>query len=237
MAGFENLRVFITGGANGIGKCTTLKLLERGAKVFVFDVSEELIKALESESKSDNLVCFQGDIRNEEDVVNSFQKCKDAFGGVDALLNGAGIGIPSPDLSDTDIDVFEKMVDINMKGVFLASREALKSMKPQGKGHIMTLISMAGQRTNPGAPLYCASKFGARGLSSGLADQMLKAGIKVTDINPGPVNSAYWGDRDVPRDKFLSVEDVADVILFILSTPEHVVVREINFDNMKWLAK
>ena len=129
------------------------------------------------------------------------------------------------------------MVDVNMTGVFLASRAALRQMKPRGKGHILNLISMAGQRTNPGAPVYCASKFGARGLSSGLADQMIKAGIKISDINPGPVNSNYWGDREVPRDKFLQVDEVADIILFVAATPEHLVVREINFDNMKWLAK
>src|SRR5690606_1184331 len=123
------------------------------------------------------------------------------------------------------------------RGVFLCSREALKIMKANGKGHILTLISMAGQRTNPTAPIYCASKFGARGLNSGLADQILKAGIKVTDVNPGPVDSDYWGDRNVPREKFLSVDDVAGVILYVLSLPEHMVVREINFDNIKWLTK
>jgi NADP-dependent 3-hydroxy acid dehydrogenase YdfG len=95
---------------------------------------------------------------------------------------------------------------------------------------------MAGQRTNPNAPLYCASKFGARGLSSGLADQVLKEGIKVTDINPGPVDSDYWGDRKVPREKFLQVEDVARVVGFILSQPDYMLIREINFDNMKFIA-
>ena len=109
-------------------------------------------------------------------------------------------------------------------------------MKPRQQGHIVSVVSMAGQRTNPGAPLYCASKFGARGLSSGLADQVLKHGIKVTDVNPGPTDSNYWGDRPVAREKFLQAEDVARVIAFVLTQPEYVVIREINFDNMKFLA-
>jgi NADP-dependent 3-hydroxy acid dehydrogenase YdfG len=129
------------------------------------------------------------------------------------------------------------MIDVNMTGVFLATKEALKDMKARNSGHILTLISMAGQRTNPGAPVYCASKFGARGLSGGLADQILKHGIKVTDINPGPTDSNYWGDRKMPREKFLSVKDVAGVIKFVLSVPEHMVVREINFDSIHWLAR
>ena len=95
---------------------------------------------------------------------------------------------------------------------------------------------MAGQRTNPGSPVYCASKFGARGLSSGMADQMLKLGIKVTDVNPGPTDSAYWGDRPVAREKFLRVDDVARVILFVLNQPDDVLIREINFDSLNFLA-
>lgn len=229
--------VFVTGGANGIGKATSQKLLEAGANVFVFELSQKRIYSFVDEAKTDKLAVYQGDIGNEDDVVAAFEKCVTVFGTVDILLNNAGIGIPSPDLSETDIEVFDKMVSTNMKGVFLASREALKTMKKQKSGHILTLISMAGQRTNPGAPLYCASKFGARGINSGLADQVLKEGIKVTDINPGPVDSDYWGDRNVPREKFLSVDDVADVIIFAMSAPEHVVMREINFDSVAWLAK
>jgi NADP-dependent 3-hydroxy acid dehydrogenase YdfG len=229
--------VFVTGGANGIGKATSQKLLEVGANVFIFELSQERIDSFVNEAKSDKLAVYKGDVGNEADVIAAFGKCVDTFGTVDILVNNAGIGIPSPDLSETDVAIFDKMVNTNMRGVFLASREALKIMKKQKKGHILTLISMAGQRTNPGAPLYCASKFGARGVSSGLADQILKEGIKVTDINPGPVDSDYWGNRDVPREKFLTVDDVANVIMFAMGVPEHVVMREINFDSAAWLAK
>jgi NADP-dependent 3-hydroxy acid dehydrogenase YdfG len=124
-----------------------------------------------------------------------------------------------------------------VRGVFLCSREALKLMRPRKSGHILTVVSMAGQRTNAGAPLYCVSKFGARGLSSGIGDQVLAEGIRVTDINPGPVDTDYWGDRKVPREKFLQAADVARVILFAVSTPEHVVIREVNMDSAAWLAK
>ena len=87
------------------------------------------------------------------------------------------------------------------------------------------------------APVYCASKFGARGFSSGLADQVLSEGIKVTDLNPGPVDTNYWGDRQVAREKFLKAGDVAEVILFVFSQPEHVLIREINFDNIAFFKK
>lgn len=228
----ENKVVFITGASSGIGRATALMLLEKGAKVFDFSIGQ----TLSEEKPHRNLRSFKGDVTSESSVIAGFTNCLEAFGTVDVLLNNAGLGLVTSDLSSTELDAFDLMMNVNVKGVFLCNREALKIMKPKGGGHILTLISMAGQRTNPTAPIYCASKFGARGLSSGLADQALKAGIKVTDINPGPVDSNYWGDRQVAREKFLKVEDVARVIVFTIDQPDYMVVREINFDNMKFLA-
>ncbi len=228
----ENKIIFITGASSGMGRATALQLLEQGAKVFDFSRTKQLA----DEHPHDNLRSFRGDVSQEADVKAGFAACVDAFGTVDVLVNNAGLGIPTPDLSTTDVDAFDRMLATNLRGVFLCDREALTLMKPRGRGHVITVISMAGQRTNPGSPVYCASKFGARGLSGGLADQMIKLGIKVTDVNPGPTDSDYWGDRPVAREKFLKVDDVARVILFVLNQPDDMLIREINFDNMKFLA-
>ncbi len=236
MNNIEGKVIFISGAASGIGKATTLKLTKAGAKVFSIDLNEPGLQEVQKEAGSDKFAYAVGSIANEEAVADAFAKCLGLFGAVDVLINNAGLGIPTPDIASADLAAYQKMVDVNMTGVFLASREALKQMKEKKSGHILNLVSMAGQRTNPSAPIYCASKFGARGLSSGMADQVLKLGIRVSDINPGPVNSAYWGDRTVPREKFLTVDDVADIICFVISTPAHMVIREINFDSMKWLA-
>ncbi len=233
MSHLKNKVVFITGASGGIGKATALLLLDAGAKVFDFSRSHQL----SDEVSHENLRSFRGDVSVEADVIAGFAACLEAFGTVDVLLNNAGLGLLSTDLAETELDTFEQMMNVNVRGVFLCNREALKIMKPHKAGHILTVISMAGQRTNPNAPIYCASKFGARGLNSGLADQALKLGIKVTDINPGPTDSNYWGDRQVPREKFLKVEDVARVILFVLDQPDYVLIREVNFDNMKFLAQ
>lgn len=224
--------IFITGAASGIGRATAKQLLEQGASVFDFSLKDKLADELPDAA----VASFNGDVGNESDVQAAFQQCVDRFGTVDVLINNAGLGIPTPDLAETDLATYERMINTNMRGVFLCNREALRLMKPKRSGHILTLVSMAGQRTNPGAPIYCASKFGARGLSSGLADQVLKLGIKVTEVNPGPVDSNYWGDRQVAREKFLKVDDVARVIAFVLAQPDYVVIREINFDNMNFLA-
>jgi NADP-dependent 3-hydroxy acid dehydrogenase YdfG len=229
--------VFITGGSSGIGKATVAALLEEGANVFALNYTRAHIEAVERELGCDRLVQFQGDVRDEDAVCEAFAACKDAFGPVDVLINNAGVGTPTRDLSQTDAADYDQMLDINARGVFLCNREALKVMKPRGSGHIVTVISMAGQRTNPVAPIYCASKFAARGLSMGLADQVVGDGIRVTDVNPGPTDTGYWGDREVPRDKMLQPEDVARAILFAINLPENVCVREINMDSMAWLGK
>lgn len=228
---------FVTGCASGIGKATVKMMIAEGAKVFSLELNHDGIEALKTELKTNNFDAYCGSVCREDDVSAAFAACRAKFGPVEILMNNAGLGIPTPDLAETELTALDKMMDVNVKGVFLATREALKDMKPAGKGHVLTLISMAGQRTNPGAPLYCASKFAARGFNSGLLDQVVKLGIKVTDINPGPVDSKYWGSREVPREKFLKPVEVADVVRFILTLPGHMVVREINFDNIHWLAK
>lgn len=232
MSYINNKIIFITGASGGIGKATAIQLLDQGAKVFDFSRTRQLTDEVQHE----NLRSYKGDVTIEADVQAGFAACLAEFGTVDVLLNNAGMGVLTTDLSMTELDVYEQMVNVNMRGVFLCNREALKVMKPKKSGHILTVISMAGQRTNPNAPVYAASKFGARGLSSGLADQVIKEGIKVTDINPGPTDSDYWGDRKVPREKFLKVDDVANVITFVINQPDYVVIREINFDNMNFLA-
>jgi NADP-dependent 3-hydroxy acid dehydrogenase YdfG len=227
----ENKVAFITGASSGIGRATALRLLELGAKVFDFSYSD----VLSTQINHENLLSYQGDVGNETNVTEAFALCVEKFGTVDILLNNAGIGLTSPDLAETELDVYERMMTTNMRGVFLCNRAAFKIMKAKKAGHIATVVSMAGQRTNANAPIYCASKFGARGLSSGLADQAIKLGIKVSDINPGPTDSNYWGNRQVPRDKFLKVEDVANNIIFVLNQPDYVLIREINFDNINFL--
>ncbi len=237
MSNLKDKICFVTGAGSGIGRATVKKLLQSGAKVFAMSRTQTRLDSLQQEAASDQLGIYCGDVRNEADVEAAFAACAERFGGLDILLNNAGIGVPTTDLAEAPLEKFEQMFDTNVKGVFLCTRQALKVMRPQKSGHIMTVISMGGQRTNPVAPVYCASKFGARGLSGGLADQVLGEGIKVTDLNPGPVDTDYWGDRPVPRQKFLKADDVADVILFVLAQPEHVLIREINFDNIAYFKK
>ncbi|MBN8216479.1 MAG: SDR family oxidoreductase [Spirochaetes bacterium] len=228
---------FITGAGSGIGKATTLSLLAAGAKVFGIGRDPSKLEALKRERPTPNLATRVCDVSDEASVAEAFADCAARFGRLDGLLNNAGLGIPTPDLSEAKLADFEAMFNTNVRGTFLCTREALRLMKPAKAGHIVNIVSVAGQKTNPTAPLYCASKFGQRGVGLGLADQALKLGIRVSEVNPSATDSAYWGDRKVAREKMLKVEDVASVILWVFSAPEHMLIRQVDVDSMAWLTQ
>ncbi len=231
MSTLTNHVAFITGGASGIGKAIALKLATAGAKVFIVGRDAAKLAAVPGVVSA---VC---DVADEAAVNAAFAACRAKLGPVTILVNNAGLGIPTPDLATTEVDALQRMLDTNIRGSFLCAKAALADMKPAGKGHILNVVSVVGKKTNPGAPLYCASKFGQRGLSSGLADQVLPLGIKVTDLNPGATDTGYWGDRKVPREKFLTPDDVAEAALFVLSQPAHVLIRELDLESMHMLRK
>lgn len=232
----QNKVFFVTGAGSGIGKATVKSLLAAGAKVFAVGRDGEKLTALAREVGGGNLSTALCDVGDEGAVTSAFAKCQNTFGRLDGLINNAGVGIATPDLTEAGLDVFDTMFRTNVRGTFLCTREALKIMKVAKAGHIVNIVSVAGQKTNPTAPLYCASKFGQRGVGMGTADQVLKLGIKVTEVNPSATDSAYWGDRKVAREKMLKVDDVASVILWVLSSPAHVLIRQVDVDSMAWVA-
>jgi len=226
----------ITGASSGIGKATARVLLEEGAKVLGVGYSSAHIEQARAELTSERFHLIQADVSDEASVRSAFKICEEHFGSVDILINNAGVGVPTPDLALAETATFDRMFAVNVGGVFLCTREALRRMKPRRRGHILTVVSMAAHRVNAVAPLYCASKAAARAFCLGLAEQVLKEGIRVTVVNPGAVDSNYWGDRAVPREKMLKAEEVARLICFVLTLPEQVVLHEINFDSMRWYA-
>jgi len=225
----------VTGGASGIGKAIAQRLAAAGAKVFVIGRDQARLDALRRETPA--IAVHAADVTDETQVQGAFAACRAQFGPVTILVNNAGLGIPTPDLAATDVAALRTMLETNVVGSFLCSKAVLPDMKAAGKGHIVNLVSVVGKKTNPNAPLYCTSKFGQRGFSSGLADQILPLGIKVTDLNPGATDTAYWGERKVPREKFLQPADVAEAALFVLSAPAHVLIRELDLESMHMLRK
>ena len=224
--------IIITGASSGIGKATVELLEKEDYKLILVARSEDKLKEL-AEGKENVFVyaCDLMDVKNAEDVS---KKIVEDFPEVDVLINNAGIGFPSK-LDELSVKDYEKMMDTNVKGLIFFTKNILKQMKVNDKGHIVNVSSPAGIQSNPVAPIYCTSKFALEGYTEGLRMQIKdeKKNIRVTNVRPGGVDTNYWGTRDVPRDKFMTSEEMALVLKFVIDFPEKSNVIDITMESVR----
>src|SRR5690606_11812850 len=131
------------------------------------------------------------------------------------------------DYTEADIDL---MLAVNLKGTILGSQAALRAMQPQRRGHIVNIISTASLRGIPTETVYCAAKWGVRGFTQGLREEAAAVGVRVTAVLPGGVDTTFWRDavsRQMPVEKFLRAEQVADAVLAVLRMDDNVVPQEL----------
>jgi 3-oxoacyl-[acyl-carrier protein] reductase len=162
---------------------------------------------------------FACDVRDYEQVTELFIQIEEILGGVDLLVNNAGIGIFSlvEDMSPAD---FRAVLETNLFGVFHCCHEAIPQMKRRGGGYIINISSLAGANAGPRMAAYSASKFGLNGFSEALMQEVRHDGIKVTYIMPGSVNTEFGGDTPSEANAWqLQPEDVAQVVLDLLNYP------------------
>lgn len=169
-----------------------------------------------------------GDVSREEDVVSVFRHVREELGRLDMLINNAGAGAFGP-LETFSADDFDKVVSTNLRGTFLCSREAMKVMVPQKRGYIINISSVVGFKGYPGQAAYAASKHGIMGLTKSLAAEAREHGIRVSAILPGGVHTDLIGDArpDLDLSQLLKPEDIAKVVMFLLSLPERAAIDEI----------
>jgi NADP-dependent 3-hydroxy acid dehydrogenase YdfG len=239
--GFESIEgkvIFITGASNGIGRATALLLAGLGAKLIVAARREEKLRELAAEIDSNDVFCLKLDVQDENACNTAVEKAIEHFGRIDVLVNNAGLGIPTPDLSETDTADYQAMMKTNVDGIFFLTRAVLQKMKQAGQGHVVNVSSTAGVAANPVAPLYCTSKFALEGYNEGLHKQAAnwrKEGIniRVSNVKPGSVDSGYWGDRDVPRHKFMSCEEMAAVLFWTIAAQKTMNITEIRMETVR----
>jgi NAD(P)-dependent dehydrogenase (short-subunit alcohol dehydrogenase family) len=157
------------------------------------------------------------DVRSEEQVKTMLERCESVFGGVDILINNAGIGIIGKSVEESSGDEFRQTLETNLFGVFYASHYAIPIMKKRGGGYIINISSLAGQNAHPGMAAYNASKFGLNGFSEALMQEVRQDNIKVSYICPGSVNTAFGGDSPSDEKSWqLQPVDIAEVVLSLL---------------------
>ncbi len=230
----------ITGASSGIGEATARRLAESGARVVLAARRVERLEALAAdiERRAGTALVAPTDVTDERSVQRLARTALDAFGRIDILINNAGI-MPLSPISKLRVEEWDRMIDVNIKGVLYCIAATLPTMLEQGSGHIINVSSVAGRRPFPSGTVYSATKFAVRAISQGLRLELSPInGIRVTDIEPGVVATELthhitdnetanrfqemWAEK-TPLESI----DIAETILFVLSRPDHVNVNEI----------
>jgi len=233
-------KALVTGGASGIGYSVAEALLKRGVKVAIGDVDHDnLFHATQQlRSNARKPLGIELDVTSKESVDRAIVLCNESFGGLDTLVNCAGIIclMPLTEISEEDWD---RVIDVDLKGVFLCSQAAAPLLIESGRGRIVNVSSDAGKKGYPLLSSYCAAKFGVIGLSKAMAGELAPFGVTVNCVCPIGVMSTKMGQQVLewlakktgkPLDKILSerarstplgrmatTDDVVNAILFFIS--------------------
>ena len=213
----------VTGGTRGIGRAIAKSLATAGAKVAITARNEKEITdavAKLNQLSGGNVTGHVCDVRDYEQVKSVFAKVAQDLGGVDILINNAGIGIFAP-VESTSVEDFRAVLETNVFGVFYCCHEAIPLMKRRGGGYIINISSLAGTNAHPQMAAYNASKFGLNGFSEALMQEVRHDGIKVSYIMPGSVNTEFGGDEPSDEKSWqLQPDDIARVVLDLLQYPD-----------------
>ncbi|MEW6161951.1 MAG: 3-oxoacyl-[acyl-carrier-protein] reductase [Nitrospirota bacterium] len=225
---FKGQVAIVTGGGRGIGKAIAEGLAKKGVNLAVADINP--VAAIEAAAAFTALgikaMGIKLDVSKSEEVKKAFEDMRKEFNRIDILINNAGITKDSLLLRMKEED-WDSVVDINLKGVFLCSREAIKEMSQRRYGRIVNIASVAAFMGNPGQANYSASKAGIVGLTKTIAREYANRGITVNAVAPGFIKTAMTDvlpesvkeemKRLIPLGRFGTVEDVANAVIFLAS--------------------
>ncbi|SEJ07909.1 NADP-dependent 3-hydroxy acid dehydrogenase YdfG [Cyclobacterium xiamenense] len=235
----KNKVVIITGASSGIGKATAVKLAKGGAAVVLCARNEaELTKLKDTiESSGGRALVVKTDVTKPAELENAVAKTLAEYGSIDVLINNAGL-MPLSFVEKLKTDEWEKMVDVNIKGVLNGVAAVLPTMRTNKSGHIINISSSAAHNYFPGGAIYCATKVAVKMFSEGLRKELAPLyGINVTSIEPGAVNTSLFEtitDDDI-KEKLkgmsemttLEAEDIANAIFYALNQPDRVNINDV----------
>ena len=218
----EGKTAVVTGGSKGIGYAIARSLLENGASVFICGRDKsDLEIAVEQLSQFGKVRGTTCDVRIEEDIKTMLAESAQTFGGIDYLINNAGVGYFGKTVEEMSGEEFRLTLETNLFGVFYACHHAIPLIKARGGGYIINISSLAGQNAHPRMAAYNASKFGLNGFSEALMQEVRHDGIRVSYICPGSVNTDFGGDAASEEKAWqLQPGDIAEVVLDLLRFPK-----------------
>jgi NADP-dependent 3-hydroxy acid dehydrogenase YdfG len=230
----------VTGASSGIGAAVARVLAGAGMRVAICARRTERIEALAGDlgRAGGEVLAQPADLRREADILALFEAVRDRWGGVDVLVNNAGLGHASP-LVDGDTEAWREMLEVNVLALCVCTREAVRDMRRRGDdGYVVHLSSMAGHRVPPGSGVYSATKFAVRALTEALRQELRRAesGIRVSEVSPGLVETEfhahYFGSEEAAQRSYgrfpvLQPDDVARTIRHLLAQPPHVQIHDV----------
>lgn len=233
---------FITGASSGIGEATAKVLAKNSINLILLARREEKLQKLKTEILSDNhenkiqVQLILADVRNYQELERVFQANSSVLEKIDILINNAGLARGADSISNAKIGDLQEMVDTNLSGFIYVTKSLLPFLLKNKKAHIVNIGSVAGRWVYPGGAVYCATKAAVASISEGLRMDLMGTGIRVTNIEPGMVETEFShvrfsGDDEKAKQVYagmtpLSAQDIAECIWWSLNRPQHVNIQE-----------
>ena len=232
------LTAFITGATSGIGKATAELFAKNQIRLVLCGRRKDRLEELQRElGKITDVTTLQFDVRNKEQVFSAIDSLPDSFKNIDILVNNAGNAHGLSTIQDGDIDDWDAMIDINVKGLLYVSKAIIPKMTERNTGFIVNIGSVAGKEVYPNGNVYCASKHAVNALNKAMRIDLNKHNIRVSAIHPGAVETEFSevrfkGDTQKAKSmyagyKALQAEDIADIIHFVVTRPYHVNIEDL----------
>ena len=229
--------ILITGATSGIGKSTAELLAKQGNRIIICGRRNEVLEAVKSElSQYAEIFSLMFDVRNLDEVEAAISALPENWKDIDILINNAGNAHGLDPLSDGKTGDWDSMIDGNVKGLLYVSKEIIPGMKTKNSGHIINISSVAARQTYANGVVYCATKKAVDVISEGMRLELTEFGIKVTNIQPGAVETdfsmvRFKGDSERAANVYagyepLKAEDIADAIAYCINAPKHVTVSD-----------
>lgn len=228
----------VTGATSGIGKATAELLAKQGLRLILCGRRTEVLEQLKRKlSKYTEIFSLNFDQRSFNEVETAFNSLPVDWKEIDVLINNAGNAHGLESLIDGDINDWDLMLDGNVKGLLYVSKMILPGMKQRNSGHIVNISSVAARQTYANGVVYCASKKAVDTISDGMRLELTEFGIKVTNIQPGVVETdfskvRFKGDEERAKTVYqgydaLKAEDIADAISYCINAPKHVMISDL----------
>ncbi|MHB9099489.1 MAG: SDR family NAD(P)-dependent oxidoreductase [Syntrophales bacterium] len=228
--GLEDKVVVVTGGSRGVGLELARGLLAQGAKVVICGRKEaNLAAAVDQLGGGERLYALPAHVGREGDVESLFDATVGRFGGIDILVNNVGMNLLTASVVDTDLAVWNKIIEGNLTGAFLCSRKAARIMREKKRGKIVSISSLAGTKASPGMGIYGIAKAGLEMLTKVLAFELAPFNIQVNAVAPGVVRTdfskPFWSTpaiceqivRAVPAGRIAETADLVPIVLMLAS--------------------